>query len=222
MGENKKSSEGKCIIVCAGEFVPLEINRSPEDLVIAADGGYQNCQVIAMEPDLVIGDFDSVSEKSRNEILHMQETEPERVISYPSEKDDTDTMAAIRIGLERGYRKFYLYGAAGGRMDHMMANIQCLTYLKNHQAKGYIMCHDMMMTVIQDEKITFHNTMRGILSLFSLGEKAEGVTIENMKYRLDEATVTYDYPIGISNEFTEKAAGISVKSGTLLLIVYWK
>lgn len=222
MKENEKSTESKCIIVCAGEFVPVEIKRSREDLVIAADGGYENCRMVSLEPDLVIGDFDSVSESSRMEILRMQEEEPERVISYPSEKDDTDTMAAIRIGLERGCRKFYLYGAAGGRMDHMMANIQCLIYLKNQQAKGYIMCHDMMMTVIRDETITFHASMRGLLSLFSMGEKAEGITLENMKYPLNEATVTNDYPIGISNEFTEKAGSVCVRKGTLLVMVYWK
>lgn len=213
---------GKCIIVCAGEFVPVVINRTEQDLVIAADGGYQHCMQVNLIPDLLVGDFDSVSQSLDKEIERMQEEEPDRVIKLPCEKDDTDTLAAIRVGLERGYQKFYLYGACGGRVDHTLANVQCLLFLKKHHAKGYVMNHDMMMTVIENEEIRFHKNMRGVLSVFAMGEKAEGVTISNMKYELTDAEITNDFPIGISNCFTEKEGIISVRNGSLLLVVYWE
>ena len=218
--ENGKS--GKCIIVCAGEFVPVVITRSPEDLVIAADGGYQHCLEVNLVPDLVIGDFDSVTEAVREEIGMLQAREPERVITLPCAKDDTDTLAAIREGLSRGYRKFYLYGAAGGRMDHTIANIQTLQYIKNQGAKGYLMSHDMMMTVIRNEEIRFHAGMTGTLSVFALGEKAEGVTIRNLRYETEDTVLTNDFPIGVSNSFIGKEGTVSVRNGSLLVCVIWE
>jgi thiamine pyrophosphokinase len=100
--------------------------------------------------------------------------------------------------------------------------VQCLLFLKKHHAKGYVMNHDMMMTVIENEEIRFHKNMRGVLSVFAMGEKAEGVTISNMKYELTDAEITNDFPIGISNCFTEKEGIISVRNGSLLLVVYWE
>ena len=64
----------------------------------------------------------------------------------------------------------------------------------------------------------FSSQQRGFLSLFSLGERAEGVTIRHMKYELDRAEVTNDFPVGVSNEFIGEPASITVEKGTLLVI----
>ncbi|MCR5715937.1 MAG: thiamine diphosphokinase [Lachnospiraceae bacterium] len=211
----------KCIIVCAGEFVPIEIVRDETDLVIAADGGYEYCMQVGVVPDLIVGDFDSISPMLREEIFGIKEREPERVIVLPAEKDDTDTMAAIRIGLERGFEKFYLYAAGGGRMDHTIANLESLMFIKQHGGRGYLMAHDMLAVVIANEEISFHPGMQGTCSVFSMGEKAEGVTIRGMKYNVEDATLTNGFPLGQSNEFTEAQGTISVGNGALLIIVYW-
>ena len=76
--------------------------------------------------------------------------------------------------------------------------------------------------IIRDETVWFREDAAGYLSLFSMGEKAEGVTIRNMKYELDEAEVTNSYPIGISNEFIGKRASVTVKKGTLAAILSHK
>lgn len=212
----------KCIIVCAGEFIPIKIEREEGDFVIAVDGGYAYCKQIQLFPDLIIGDFDSISDKYKTEIMALKEIKKDKVVILPCEKDDTDTVAAIKIGLEKKFEVFQLYGATGGRIDHMMANIQCLHYIKNHHAKGYIITNEMMMLVLQNEKIEFHPKLKGLLSIFSLDKQAKGVTIKNMKYELENETVNSDFPIGISNEFTEKAGTISVEEGTLLVMIYWK
>ena len=80
---------------------------------------------------------------------------------------------------------------------------------------------NVMMTVIKDETVRFNKAMEGYMSLFALGEKAEGVTIDNMKYELSDAVITNDYPIGISNEFIGKEGQVTVKNGMLLIIVTW-
>ncbi len=211
----------KCLIVCAGEFVPIEINRDAEDLVIAADGGYEYCMQVGVVPDLIVGDFDSISPALKSEIDAIREAEPERVITLPCEKDDTDTMAAIRIGLERGYQCFYFYAAVGGRMDHLMANIQSLMFLKEHGAKGYLMSHDMMAFVIKDEKIQFSAGMSGTCSVFSMDREATGVSIRGMKYNVEDVSLSNHFPLGQSNEFTDDVGSIEVRHGTLFVVVSW-
>lgn len=213
---------GKCILVCAGEFVPIEIPVEDGDYVIAVDGGFRYCQMLGILPDLILGDMDSASEEERAVIEEIEREDPSRIHRLKPEKDDTDTLSAVREGLERGYRKFYFYGALGGRMDHSIANIQTLLFLKKQGAVGYILTDTQLVTVIRNEEITFHAGVEGRMSLFSLGEKAEKVTIKGMKYVLTEDTVTNDFPIGISNEFikTEEAL-VRVENGELLIMVEW-
>lgn len=220
MGENILEAEHTCVIVCAGDFALTDIPLSPGegDMCIAADGGYRYCRQLGIEPDLVIGDMDSLGEQLRSELEHRKEDAPEKVRILSPEKDDTDTLAAIKEGLAAGYRRFCLYGALGGRLEHTIANIQCLAYLENHGAKGFIMNDGVMITVIKNETICFPETMEGYLSLFSLWEKAEGVTIRGMKYLLEDAQVSHDFPIGISNEFIGERGEVTVKNGMLLLI----
>lgn len=219
MGENILM--GRCIVIGAGDFTPLELEKREEDYCIAVDGGYLYCKIAGIEPDLLVGDMDSVDESVRGEIENLMKAEPNRVVLLKPEKNDTDTLAALRIALNKGYRDFMLYGAMGGRLEHTIANIQCLIFLKSQGAKAYIMDADVMMTVIKNETVRFNKNMEGYLSLFALEEKARGVTITGMKYALDRAEVTNDYPIGISNEFTGEEGQITVEDGTLLLIVRW-
>ena len=106
-----------CYIFGAGDFDGLEERPGAEDYVIAADGGYTACRRAGVEPQLLLGDFDSLAEVPA--LPHV-----ERV---PVEKDDTDMMLAVKRGLERGETLFHLYGGMGGqRTDHTVANLQAL------------------------------------------------------------------------------------------------
>lgn len=210
---------GKCIIIGAGDLTMGEIALGEEDFCIAVDGGLSYCPVLNVEPDLLIGDFDSVSEQEKEAIAALQQEIPERVICLPAEKDDTDMLAALKYGLELGYRDFRIYAGTGGRFDHTLANIQCLLYLKKHGACGYLVDGTGMILVLQNESVSFRKELEGYLSLFSLGKEAKGVTISGMKYPLQNAVITNDFPIGISNEFVGEEATISVKDGELVCMV---
>lgn len=214
-----ETKKGKCIIVAAGDLTVSEMDISEGDLVIAVDGGLEYCRALGVEPDLVLGDFDSVGEELLAQVELWERLDPERVVRLKPEKDDTDTLAAVRVALERGYNSFLLYGAMGGRLEHTIANIQCLLFLRHHGAVGYMMDAGGMCFVMEDEERRFGASMRGYLSLFSLGEKAEGVDIRGMKYELNDAVITNDFPIGISNEFIGQEAVVRVKRGQLLGIV---
>ena len=130
-----------CYIFGAGDFDGLEERPGAEDYVIAADGGYTACRRAGVEPQLLLGDFDSLAEVPA--LPHV-----ERV---PVEKDDTDMMLAVKRGLERGETLFHLYGGMGGqRTDHTVANFQALLYLADHGARGWLhgRCKPMTLSPI--------------------------------------------------------------------------
>jgi len=221
MGERagEVNKNGKCIVIGAGDLTTGEIRVAEEDFVIAVDGGLSYCGILQVEPDIIIGDFDSVSVSEAEAVKALECQIPERVIRFPREKDDTDMLAALKEGLSRGYRDFRIYAATGGRLDHTFANIQCLLYLKRHDAVGYLVDGNGMIFVIVNESVRFQRNMEGILSLFSLEKETRGVTIRNMKYTLDSAVVTNDFPVGISNEFTGEEAEIAVEDGALVCMI---
>lgn len=210
---------GKCIVIGAGDLTLGEIAVGEEDLVIAVDGGLGYCGLLEVEPDLIIGDFDSVTEQEAEAIVTLEGQIPDRIIRLPVEKDDTDMLAALKEGLKRGYRDFRIYAGMGGRFDHSFANVQCLLYLKNRDAVGYLVDGSGMTLVIKNEEVRFKKGLEGYLSLFSLTEAAKGVTITGMKYLLENTVITNDFPIGISNEFIGEEAVITVEEGSLMCVI---
>ena len=220
MSDIKKA--GTCIIIGAGDLTVGSLPYNPDtDYVIAADGGLMYCEVLELEPDLILGDFDSLDGEYTEAVASIREQLPEKVVTLPVEKDDTDMLAVVKYGLKLGYRSFRLYGANGGRLEHTIANIQVLKYLKEQDAVGYIMDGTGMILLAKNETISFRDTMDGYVNIFSLNEKAHGVTIRGLKYELKDATLTNALPLGISNEFIGVPSEVSVKDGTLLIIVNW-
>ena len=210
---------GKCIVIGAGDLTIGEIGVGEEDLIIAVDGGLGYCGVLGLEPDLILGDFDSVTEEEAKAVELLEQQIPDRILRLPREKDDTDMLAALKEGLKQGYRDFRIYAGTGGRFDHTLANIQCLLYLKNRDAVGYLVDGGGMMLVVKNETVQFKKGLEGYLSLFSLVEKSNGVSIKGMKYELEDAVVSNEFPVGISNEFINEEATISVEDGCLVCMI---
>ena len=204
--------EPVCHIVGGGEFDERKFSPKSGDFVIAADCGYRHLKQLGREADLLLGDFDSL------------ESIPEHpnVVRLPVEKDDTDTMYAVRVGLEKGYTRFIIHGALGGeRFDHTVANIQTLLFLTMRGAKGRLLGGDgTVITALHNDVLCLSEEHKGYLSVFSVGDRAEGVTLSGVKYPLENSSMTNDFPLGVSNEFTGVPAEIQVKQGTLLVI--WK
>lgn len=214
-------SKGNCILIGAGDLTISEIPVGENDLCIAVDGGYEYCKLLEITPDYILGDFDSISEKEAEGVAEIAKAEEDKVIVLPVEKDDTDMLAAIKLGLSEGYQSFRIYGGMGGRIEHTIANIQCLLYLKEHNAVGYLMDGTGMILVAKEEEISFQDSLEGYMSLFSMDDKAT-VSIENMKYLLQEQEITNSFPIGISNEFILGEKGkITVHKGAVVIIVSW-
>lgn len=199
-----------CYIVGAGTFYGPAPTPGAGDLVIAADGGYRALKTLGIRVDMVVGDFDSL------------ETRPDHpnVIPLPKEKDDTDMLAALRMGLERGYQSFHLYGGTGGRVDHTLANVQCLSWLSRRGARGFLHGDGWTATAVTDGTAAFGPEHSGFVSVFCQGERAEGVWLRGLKYPLSDAVLSFDFPLGVSNEFTGVPSSVTVEKGTLLVVWY--
>ncbi len=200
-----------CYIVGAVPLGGAVPRPRPGDYVIAADGGYAALAALGVTPDLVMGDFDSLGAAPDHP----------NVETHSPVKDDTDTMLAVRWALERGWRRFRIYGALGGpRPDHTLASIQTLRYLVEHGASGFLVGEGWTVAVVRNGTLRFPAAARGYLSVFCSGDAARGVTLRGLKYPLDDATVTCGVPIGVSNEFLGEEALVRVREGCL--VVLWQ
>ncbi len=198
---------GKCLIFCAAGFRGLIEPIQPDDCILAADGGLAHVESLGLAPHETLGDFDSLGYT------------PDRARVFPVEKDDTDSMLAIRRGLELGYRDFVLYGSLDGdRLDHTVANFQALQFLADHGASGLLVGQTWLVRVIKNGCLEFPAGQKGVISVFCLGPQARGVDIQGLRYELTDGALSAGFPLGVSNHFIGKASRITVREGSLLIL----
>lgn len=199
--------KGTCWIFGAGECGEVYGRPGAEDFVIAADGGLLVCRQLGIEPGLAAGDFDSLGSEPRDL----------PVVRVPVAKDETDMLLCVRLAIERGFRKLYLYGGTGGRLDHTIANLQTLFYAERRGAAAYLFDDGFVYTALTDGELTVRGPEGGIFSVFCHGAPAEGVSERGSLYSLDNARLDASFPLGVSNHFLDGPAVISVRRGSLLV-----
>ena len=200
-----------CLIVGGAGITQYERLREAAETAafcIVCDSGQKHIQGLGLKPDLFVGDFDS-SEKPDTAV---------ETIVLPREKDDTDTIFAVKEGLKRGYREFLLLGVIGERFDHSFVNVSALLYLDHEGAHGVLMddWSEMELVGRETKRITPEHPW---FSLLALSGEVSGVTIRNAKYPLRDAVIDQVYQYATSNEpLPHKTAEVSADSGLLLLI----
>ncbi len=213
----------KCVIVGSVKTDAFnEKEKAPDTLYIAADGGYEQMKERGIRPDVLLGDFDSLSELSNVRGLPLvSELCGAEIMRFPVEKDDTDTLIAVKEAIKRGCEEITLYGCLGGeRFDHSIATLQTLTYAAERGIKitaaGDADGGPRFVTAVHRSEISFPAEKEGIFSVMCAGGECEGVTVENAKYCVENEHLSPSFPIGVSNSFVKgKSARISVKNGTL-------
>lgn len=201
----------RCLIIAAYQTNKIRecISLRPDDFIICADAGYLAAIAEGLEPNVVLGDFDSL-DRSRvacQDIIHV-----------PVEKDDTDTMLCLKHGMELGFREFLLVGGIGGRLDHTIANLQTLLYAALHQVDMEMTDGQNIARVLLPGTYTIPAKRDYKMSLFSMSETCTGITYTGLKYPLADATLVNSFPLGVSNEFVEDRAKVTVKTGHALLV----
>lgn len=198
----------KCYIFGAAEGLPKNLQKQNGDFIIAADKGFETLKNLNIEPDIIIGDFDSLGFTP----------EEENVVALPIKKDDTDTLFAVRTGLDKGFKQFVIYGGTGGRFDHTLANLQTLCFIAENGGIGFLRGKDFTAAAIKDCGLKFKANTTGNISVFSATSECEEVTLKGLLYETENAKLTNSFPIGVSNEFLGKESEISVKNGTLIIV----
>ena len=180
-----------CAIISGGEFAPLDGIENAA-CVIACDRGYEYAARCGIKPDLLLGDFDSYTGALPAGV---------EVLRLPVEKDDTDTMSAVRHALDMGCRRIRIYCALGGRLDHLYANIQTGAFAAAHGARAEIIGEGAHIYVLPGGAIELPYRPGWSLSVFAIEDEVRGVSITGAKYQLSDAVITNTFPIGTSNEW---------------------
>lgn len=199
----------QAVLLAAGPIPHPEQLSVPEDaFLVCADAGYRYAQALGREPDLILGDFDSAPPPS---------SEAER-LTFPVEKNDTDTMLAIKELYRRGYRQLTIYGGTHGRLDHTFANVQSLSWAARHGMEVELVDEVNRLQVFLPGRYQIPKGGYRHFSLFSLSPETRGVTLTGAYYPCENLTLSRLFPLGVSNHLVEETATLTFTAGELLCI----
>lgn len=202
---------GRCVIVGGakiGRYDMLREQLREEDFYIFCDSGLYHQEMLGVEPDLIVGDFDS----------HENPHADVETIVLPCEKDDTDTVFAVKEALRRGFDDFLLLGVVGGRLDHTLGNVSILLMLDSAGKRARILDDYSEMEIVSRETAHVEDCFL-YFSLLNISGITRNVTIRGAKYPLEGAEITSDYQYGISNEVLPgRTAEVSIGEGRALLV----
>lgn len=201
----------RCVIVGGADISNYSFIRQTlrtDDYVIFCDSGLKHLKQLQVQPSLIVGDFDS----HENPHLDVE------TIVLPCEKDDTDTVYAVKEAVKRGFDDFLLIGVVGARLDHTLGNVSILLYLDSLGKHGCIIDDYSEMEIVSEKPVSVCDRY-AFFSLLNITGSANGITITGAKYPLNGGVISCEYQYGISNEVLPgETAVVSVKCGKLLLI----
>jgi thiamine pyrophosphokinase len=181
----------------------------PGDFIICADGGYAHVSELGLVPDVVLGDFDSME---RDHVVCRE------VLTYPPEKDATDTEIAVDYALEEGFDEILLLGCLGTRMDHSLANLFLLKKIAVSGAQGRILDEHNCVYYCR-KQIEVSGKSGDTLSVIPIEGDVEGAVTEGLYYELHGETLHFGSSRGVSNVLTGETAKVSFSKGSALVIV---
>ena len=201
----------KVLIIASGNHKnPGRLMQYAEDAdyIICADGGYDHAKTQGIVPHILVGDFDSVKEDISG---------VSRKVQLPREKDETDSLYALRFAFSKGAKEVVLYGGLGDRYDHSYANI-CLLYQAMVREIPMVLTDGITEVYLTDSHLVLEKAPGTTVSVYAFSDICEGVSLKGLKYSLDNAMLDKYNIIGTSNEFVSHRAEFKVESGNLLII----
>lgn len=203
----------KILIVCGGKLtcahtILKKINVNDYDKIIAVDSGFDHCNLLDIIPDIVVGDFDSVTNLEYKNINN--------VIKASTRKDDTDLRLAINEAIKLNATVVDIICATGGRVDHLLANFTVLEYLYDLKIESKIIDEQNIIQILTGEK-KFNNITKYI-SIIPITSKII-LTGTNLEYPVDNTVITRINPYSISNQATSDYFTLNVKNGLAFIIL---
>ncbi len=183
------------------------------DLVIAADGGTHHCKTLGITPNLIIGDLDSLDEEA---ILAYRQAGVE-IIRYPTRKDETDLELALQAAVQRSISEVYIIGGLGKRWDMTIANILLAAHRGYSKLSIRLLDGTQELVVMRDASQLDMDARQGnTVSLIPLDGDVIGVTTQGLEYPLNDETLYFGSPRGVSNVILDAHAQVRIREGTLL------
>ena len=203
----------RALIISGGEVDNYNFYKSyinDDDFIICADGCIKHLNAIEKLPDVFVGDFDSSSENELCEGIEIYKHNPK--------KNDTDTKLAVDVAFENGYGNIEILCGLGGRVDHLLANVFLLKYIHDNGGTGKIVDEKNTILLLTD-KVILEKEENAFVSVVPISSTLNGVTNKGLVYPLNDYTMHFGTTRGISNEFTEDFAQISIDTGEALVII---
>lgn len=200
------------LVVTGGDTIPPAAldGLALVDFIVAADSGLDHAERLGLTPDVVVGDFDSVSDDALERFSGPVER-------HPVDKDATDLELALRIAVERAPERIVVLGGHGGRLDHFIANALVLTTtppdIEVEWRAGAATIHVVHSRVVLTGAPGTH------VSLVPVGGDVAGVTTSGLRWPLTGENLTSGSTRGVSNEFAGSRVTVEVQKGILLVIV---
>ncbi len=196
----------------------LKKNKTENTCLIAADRGVEFFMGTDLEPDVAVGDFDSLSAEGAKYMETLKHTEIRRL---KPEKDDSDTQSAANYAIEKGTERIMILGATGNRIDHLMANFGLLMLGKTKQVQIVLVDAYNYMSLIESGMILKKEEQFGkYVSFFPIEGEVTGLTLKGFKYPLNSYTLKVeDSGLTVSNEISDPEAEVTFETGKLLMIM---
>lgn len=183
-----------------------------KSIIIAADSGANVLLNHEIYPNYLLGDFDSIDEKIYGKISNSSKT-----IRFPKEKDYTDTHIAFDKAVELGAEEIIFLGCTGKRIDHFFANL-CILYKGLKKSIDCRIVDEYNEIYIIDKPTNIFGRKGEVFSLFSYIEDTYNLTMEGVKYRLENFNLLQGNNLTVSNEFMEEKVSIKFSKGCLIVI----
>ena len=181
-----------------------------EDLLIAADSGFENAALLGERPTILVGDLDSIKDKKIPDGVE--------VYQVPAEKDLTDTQLAVELALSKGARDIVIVGGLSGRLDHTLSNLGVLEHLADLGCHGVITDGFNRARFLRNGSTLIPRGAYTYLSLLAADKTVKGVEIDGVKYPLKSTKLYRGHQFAVSNELTGNCAFIAVKKGSIYII----
>jgi thiamine pyrophosphokinase len=198
--------------------------------VVAVDSGAEWLSEAGVIPDLLIGDMDSCSQKTRDSL---RELEVEEIV-FPVAKDASDLELALAEIQKRGYTDLVATNVLGGRLDHELVALGNLVAAGEEREGGE---KGLAITVVEpNQTLIFLNSPGArqqlhlnfsadlnpddapTISLLSWGGQAV-VSEKGFQWPLDHATLSPNSSLGLSNIPNSGEPSIELHSGAAIVII---
>ncbi|MCA9914247.1 MAG: thiamine diphosphokinase, partial [Anaerolineae bacterium] len=183
-------------------------------LLIAADGGLRVANQYGVQPQIIIGDMDSVDA----EALRTHEESGVEILRYPAEKDETDLELALLLAVERGAGWVRILGAYGGRFDQVLANVYLLALPQLENVDVALVAGSQIIRLLRPGETHLQGQPGDTLSLVPISSDVAGITTTNLKYPLRNETLHFGPARGISNVMLAEDVTVRIQQGLLVCV----